>query len=278
MKKSWQGIFYVWGAAILWSTGGLFIKKVTADPLIIAGLRALIAGLALAPFVSWRKIRITRIVLCCLFSYAILTTTFVMATKFTTAANAIALQYTCPLYIFLYTVLVEKEKVKRKAWIPMIFIILGIFIFIAEPGQGKSVLGNSLAIISGLFLAVMNLLLRNLKDYQGVGLVSLGNFLNVLLLLPFLTLHQQEIYSLTAQGWLSLLYLGIIQLGIGYVLYVRGVQTIPVTRASVLALTEAILNPVWVLIFLGEKPTVYGLVGGVLIIMAVGVDIFLNKD
>jgi drug/metabolite transporter (DMT)-like permease len=277
MKKSWQGIFYVLFAALLWSTAGLFIKNIPADPLIIAGLRAFFAGLSLAPFVSWRKMRITRTALVYFFSYALLTTTFVTATKFTTAANAIALQYTCPLYIFLYTVLVDKEKVKKRAWLPMLLIVLGISIFLAEPGQGKSLLGNFLGLLSGVAFAVMTLSLRSLRDQQGTGLISLGNFVNVLLLLPFLTLHQQEIFSLPAISWLSLLYLGTLQLGLGYVFYVKGVQTIPAVRASVLALTEAFLNPIWVLIFLGEKPTVYGLVGGVLVIAAVGADLLLNK-
>jgi len=278
MRKSWHGIFFVLAAALLWSTAGLFIKRINADPLVIAGLRAMFAGFFLAPFVNWREMKVTRkLVFFCL-NYAVLTTTFVTATKFTTAANAIALQYTNPLYIFLFVVLVEKVKVKRRAWIPVLLIALGIGLFLAEPGQGKSALGNFLALISGVAFAGMTLSIKALKDYPGIGLASVGNLTNLLFLLPFLLLQRQEICSLPVISWVSLFYLGVFQLGLGYVCYAKGVKALTVTKASVVALSEAIFNPIWVLIFFGEQPTAYGLVGGLIVIVAVAADIVLNKE
>lgn len=275
MSQSLRGIIFVLIAAVLWSTGGLFIKRIPLDPLSIVFLRAAIAGISLLPFLQPRHIRLNKYLLGYIFSFCWLVITFVTATKLTSAANAIALQYTAPLYLFIYSVFRREIQLNWRTLTPIALIFLGICSFLLEPSTGSNLIGNLLAISSGVALASMSLFLLQLKETPAISLVSLSNLTTALLVLPFLP-EYAIIARINLEGWLSLIYLGTIQIALAYVFFIQGVKQVKPLQATILALTEAILNPVWVVIFIGEVPSIQGLIGAAFILIAVVVDISLK--
>lgn len=276
MKSSYRGAIYILGAALLWSTGGLFIKKIEAEPLVIATLRAGIAGLGLLPFAKFEKISLNRYLIGYIVTSTWLVAAFVSATKLTAAANAIALQNTAPLFLFIYSLLKREIKPGIKKTIPMFFIFLGICAFLLEPNKGSTLTGNIIAISSGAAFASMTYFLRLLAS-GGVALVSISNLATAFLLTPFI-IQAEKVPEISLMGWAALTYLGVFQIGLAYVFYARGMKETEPIKASILALSEAVLNPVWVMLFIGEVPTGYGLVGIVLILGAVVINTGLNTE
>jgi drug/metabolite transporter (DMT)-like permease len=274
IKESQYGVLYVLGAAILWSTGGLFIKLIQAEPLVIVVFRAGIAGLCFLPFATIKGLPLNKHLLAYILSFAWLVVAFVSATKLTAAANAIALQNTAPLFLFVLGLFKREVKPGLKNTIPMVFILLGICAFLLEPNEGGTLIGNVIGISSGVAFASMTYFLRYIAA-GGAGLVSISNLATALLIAPFADFG--GISAISPKGWAALIYLGAIQIGLAYVFYARGLERTQPLRASILALSEAILNPIWVMLFIGEVPTAYGLVGIVFILGAVAVDISLKS-
>lgn len=274
MNTALKGVLYVLLAAVLWSTGGLFIKKVPADPLIIAGIRAAIAGLILLPFLRLKEIRFDKYFLGYLLVFSLLMITFVSATKLTSAANAIALQNTAPIYLFIFNIITKKEKPGLRKGAPMAFILMGVCIFLMEPSQGTSLLGNLLALTSGAAFAATAYFISQIKTSSPMGLVSISNLAAAALILPFAPMG--GLLRIDTAGWLSLFYLGAFQIGLANVSYVMGLRYVEPLRATVLALTEAVLNPIWVFLFIGEAPSRYALIGAVFILGAIVLDVKLR--
>jgi len=275
MSQQLRGMLFVLIAAVLWSTGGLFIKRIPVDPLTIVCLRAAIAGIVLLPLVRLKEIRFSKYLAGYIFSFSWLVITFVSATKLTSAANAIALQYTAPLYLFIYSAFKREIQVNWQSLTPILLIFVGICSFLLEPTQGSNLLGNILAISSGVALALMTIFLNRLKDTPAISLVSLSNLSVALLVLPFLPDHS-VIARIDFIGWVSLLYLGTVQIALAYLFFVQGVKEVNPLQATVLALAEAILNPIWVAVFFGEIPSRQGLVGAAFILAAVLADVYLK--
>lgn len=276
MKSSYKGVLYILGAAVLWSTGGIFIKKIAAEPLVIAAVRAGIAGLCFLPFTRIKTIPLNKYFIGYILSFTWLVGAFVSATKLTAAANAIALQNTAPLFLFIYSLLRRDIKPGLRNTMPMIFIFFGICAFLLEPNEGGTLTGNIIGISSGVAFAAMTYFLRLIAE-GGAGLVSISNLAAALIIIPFIA-EPGKILEISLSGWAALAYLGIFQIGLAYVFYARGLKCTEPLRASILALSEAILNPIWVMLLIGEVPTVYGLTGILFILGAVAVDIKLKSE
>lgn len=274
MSTTVKGIIYVLMATVLWSTGGLFIKKVPADPLLISGVRSAVAGLALLPFLRLKEIRFNKYLLGYFLAFPMLMITFVTATKLTSAANAIALQYTAPIYLFLFNLVTGKEKPVFRNTAPMVLIVVGIGIFLREPSQGTSFLGNLLALASGVAFAASAYFVRQINTASPMGLVSISNLAAAVLILPFAPVGQ--IFTIDTAGLFSLFYLGAFQIGLANVSYVNGLRYMEPLRATVLALAEAVLNPIWVFFFIGEAPSSFALIGSVFILGAIVLDVYLR--
>lgn len=261
----------------MWSTGGVFIKYVPADPLFIAAMRAAIAGLVFLPFIRPKSLKLSWALLGLLASYSLMNATFVTATKWTTAANAIALQYTAPLWIFAAQVTLRILKPTPRRMMPMLLVVGGIVLFLLEPSQGTSLKGNLLAVISGIGFGMITVFLRKLRDLPGVTLICLCNLTSALLLLPFIR-GWDGVMAIDISGWLGLFYLGAIQIGLGYVLYSKGLESVSSLRAATIALIEPVLNPIWVFLILAEVPSVYGICGALAVLAGVLVDLVLNRE
>ena len=264
-----RAVLAVAGAAVLWSTGGLFIKLAPMPALAVACGRSLIAGLFYLALLrpNLRAARWTTAA-----AYAACIITFVSATKLTTAANAIFLQYTGPAYVLVLSPFLLDEPFRPIDGACVVLSLAGMSLFFVGQIETGQLLGNLLAIASGVFFALAIVLLRReAKSGSGDALPSttLGNLIAAAVTLPWALKAAPEMLSLKGGG--VLLYLGIVQLGLAYFLFVRGVRRVPAAEASLISMLEPVLNPVWVLIGFGERPGPWAIAGGAIVIAAVAI-------
>lgn len=248
--------------ALLWSTGGVLIKQVTWNPLAIAGSRCLLAAAVLLVIVRRRHLTFSRAQIIGAVGYAVTVILFVAANKMTTAANAILLQYTAPVFVAILSVSFLHERVDGRDVILIAAAMAGLVFFFLDrlsPGQWR---GNVLAVLSGVGMAVMITALRMQKDAFPLGSVFLGNLLVGLVTAPFLFVSPPR----DPAGWLGLGFLGVFQLGLSYVLYCLAIRHVSALEAIMIPILEPILNPVWVLLLTGERPGPWAIVGGLIVL------------
>ena len=268
MKETTKGTIAMIATALLWSIGGIFIKLVPWNPLAIAGLRGVIGGLVMYVYLRMRGIKpvFNKDTVKIAVALAGVCSTFVAANKLTTAANAIVIQYCAPVYVLLYIAFVQKKKLRPLdiAVVPM--TILGVSLcFIGQMGNGHLV-GDIIAVISGVFFAAMFIFSEGVSDQTRASGIMQGQFLTAIIGLPVLFVTRP---AFTAQAITGILVLGIFQIGLAYVLYSIAIKRAPLLTCSLLAVLEPLLNPVWVFLFAGENPGVWSLVGGVIVVVVI---------
>jgi drug/metabolite transporter (DMT)-like permease len=254
------------GGALCWSLAGILFKHVEWPGLAAAGGRGLIAALFLIA-VSWRTLRFTwsPLQLAAAAAYAACTILFTLANKMTTAANAILLQYTAPVWIALLGAWFLGERATRADWLTIAAVFGGLALFFYEGLQLNNVAGLFVALASGVGFAVMTLLMRKQKDGSPLESIILGNLIGFIVGLPALW----SAPALPATGWAALLLLGTVQLGLAYLLYAKAIRHVTALEAVLIPVAEPILNPVWVLLAHGERPGRFALLGGVIVLGAV---------
>jgi drug/metabolite transporter, DME family len=262
-------LLFILAAALLWSTGGLFIKWVTLGGLELSFWRSLFAIFTVAFFTRREGFGLNRLTAVAAVLYAILLILFVLATKTTTAANAIFLQYTAPVYLLILEPLIYKEKFRSRDLIIVLVCLGGMSLFFVGQLRPQDVEGNIFALASGLCFAIYFLLLRHprAREVNRASSVIYGNTLAVILTAPW---GLAALSVMTIHDLIGVAYLGIVQLGISYTLFTvgmsRGVRSLD---AGIVCYTEPLLNPVWVFLILGERPSAWALLGGAIIIAAV---------
>jgi drug/metabolite transporter, DME family len=262
-------LLFVLAAAILWSTGGLFIKWVQISGLALSFGRSLSAAITIALFTRREGFGLNRISALTSVLYAALLILFVLATKKTTAANAIFLQYTAPVYLLIFEPIFYKEKFRLRDLITVGACVVGMSLFFVGKLRPEDVTGNILALSSGLCFASYLLLLRHSKarDVNRASAAIYGNLLVVLIAAPA---GLAAIPEMTSHDALGTLYLGVVQIGVAYTLFTiamaRGVRSLD---AGIIGYIEPILNPIWVFLIIGERPSNWALMGGAIIIAAV---------
>lgn len=262
--KRFKWIIYLSITATLWSMGGLFIKMVDLNPIAIAGCRSFIAVIIILLIKGVPNFKIIKYEMLGAISYTGTVLLFVSATKFTTAANAIFLQYTAPIYVAILSVYFLNEKINKYDIITIIVVILGMSLFFIEKVGGGSLFGNILAIISGVSFALTAIFLRKLKDGSPINIIIYGNILSSLIGLPFLIGA-----SITSKSVIGLMFLGVFQLGISYIFYAEAIKHVTALEGILVPIIEPILNPVWVFIFIGEKPGFLSILGGLIVLTAI---------
>jgi drug/metabolite transporter (DMT)-like permease len=262
-------LLLILAAALLWSTGGLFIKWTTLSAYELSFGRSLLAALTVAFFTRREGFGLNRITALASLLYAALLMLFVLATKQTTAANAIFLQYTAPIYVLILEPLIYKEKFRPSDLVVVMVCIAGMSLFFVGKLRPEDVSGNILALASGLCFAFYFLLLRHSssRDVNRASSVIYGNLIIVILTAP---LGLAALPHLHTHDALIVLYLGIVQIGLAYTLFTlgmaRGVRSLD---AGIVGYIEPVLNPIWVFLILGERPSQWALIGGTIIIGAV---------
>ncbi|HHZ99871.1 MAG TPA: DMT family transporter [Candidatus Marinimicrobia bacterium] len=251
--------------ALLWSTGGFLVKGIQWHPVAIAGMRSLIAAAVILiairkPELTWSLPQLGGAV-----CYAGTVILYVIANKLTTAANAVLLMYTAPIYVIIFGPWFLKEKASRRDWLAVGAVMVGIVVFFMDKLSPEGFLGNMLAVLSGVSFAWMTLFLRKQKRGSPVESVFLGNLLAAVIGLPFFL--REELPEIN--GILMLIALGTFQLGFSYVLYTKAIQKVRAFEAVLITMLEPVLNPVWVFLLLGEVPGNWALAGGTIVMATV---------
>src|SRR5882762_1312492 len=212
-------VLLVLGAAVLWSTGGLFIKATSLSALELSFGRSLLAAITVAIVTRLEGFGLNRVTAITSVLYAALLLLFVLATKLTTAANAIFLQYTAPVYVLILEPLFYKEKFRLRDLITVAACVAGMSLFFVGKGRPQDVTGNLVALASGVCFALYFLLLRHSKarDVNRASSAIYGNLIAVLICAPaFWGATRRDI---SPTDWACIAYLGIIQIGVAYILF-----------------------------------------------------------
>lgn len=263
-SSRFKGIMSAVIASVLWSIGGLLVKLLDWNPVAISGARSIIAALVLLAYIKKPKITKSKPQILGAIAYSTTVLFYVIANKLTTAANAILLQYTAPIFVALLSFWILKEKVHWYDIISIGVVIFGMGLFFIEDVSSGNILGNIIAIVSGFTLACCTLALRAQKDGSGMETICLGNLLTFIIAIPFILKVEA-----TMRDLIVAISLGVFQLGISYIFYVNSLKYITALEAILIAVFEPILNPLWVYIFLREKPGINAIIGGVIVIIAV---------
>ena len=264
VRDAASGRLLIVAAAFLWSLAGVFIKFLDLPPLTIVFYRSFFAALVFTPFLRRKDWRIDRPILISVISYTAAISAFVSANKLTTAANAIVLQYTAPFFVFLFSGLVLREKISRLNGFTLAASMIGVaVIFLGSAGEPDMV-GVLLALLSGVLFAAYMINLRSTQAVSPVYLTWINNVVCALLLL--LVVKSQ--LGLTSMQLGIVAVMGAVQLGLPYFLFSKGLQAVPLQEASLIALIEPVLNPLWVALTVGEIPSFATLAGGGLIVAA----------
>ncbi|MCS7013227.1 MAG: EamA family transporter [Chloroherpetonaceae bacterium] len=276
-----RGIFYVALAALLWSTGGAFIKSVELDAFQTSFWRSLFATLTIAAITKPRHLTLNTDTLLTSLAYSATLMFFVAGTKLTTAANAILLQYAAPIYILLLAHFLLKESMNRAQVITVFFCVIGMAIFFLDQLSPQGYLGNIFAALSGVAFAVMTVMLRKQRHADPTQSIFLGN-LWIVLITAFILITQSlshpkgalhpDVYlgfAISTADSIIVAFLGIFQIGIPYLLFTRGIRALRAVDAALIGMLEPVLNPVWAFLIVGEVPSMYAFIGGAIIIVAV---------
>jgi DME family drug/metabolite transporter len=262
LSEHQKGILFVLIAGLLWSSGGLFIKLISLPAMQLAFFRCSIAAITFGIIFRKRILLINKLTLINSVFYAAILITFVIATKTTTAANAIFLQSTAPIYVLIFEPIFNKTKYQRINIITVAVCMVGMLLFFVgkiEPGHLE---GNIIALFSGIAFAAFFLgMKKNDPKFQSSS-IFYGNILVAIISIPFLfsldTLTTSDVWMVT--------FLGVFQIAIAYAFFSAGLKRIYAVEASIISMIEPVLNPVWVFIGYGEVPSITAIIGGLIIL------------
>ena len=278
-----MGALLVLAAAALWSTGGVGVKVANAEPLVVAGLRSVFALMFMSVVlaITMRRrgddaralVTLLRrpLIWAAAASYALMVVMFCLAARRTTAANAIFIQYTAPVYVALLSTKLLGEKPSGADYVSVFTSLAGMALaFGGEMETSGRMEGNALAVLSSFGYAGLPLLLRVEEQRRADPLaplvaMSLGNLIAAIVALPACVLHPPA----DQRTWLVLIALGTLQIGLPYVLYGMAIRRLRALESALLAMIEPVLSPIWVLLATGEKPSVMAAIGGGVIVTSV---------
>jgi drug/metabolite transporter (DMT)-like permease len=262
-----KGLIAMAATAFLWSIAGLFIKMIDWHPLVIAGARSFISSLVILvylrkPTFHWSFPQIAAAV-----ANAVTMLLFVAANKTTTAANAIVLQYVMPVFTAIISVWLLKERIRREQWMVMILVMVGIWIMFLDKLNGGRMLGNILALVSGLTFSFYFVFMRMQKNSSPLESVLLSHWITAVAGLSMIFFA--PVPPITMSALIAISVLGIIQVGFSAVLFCWAIKRISALSANLVAVIEPVFNPIWVFLVIGESPGVNALIGGSIIIGSV---------
>lgn len=277
MKKENIAVIEMLVCATLWSIAGILIKVIPWTDFSVAAMRGLIAGITIAVYMALKKYRfiLNKKTLITGILSAMVYTCFVCSNKMTTAANAIVLQFTSPVFIVIFTTVIYKTGIRRADLLVVLFTLAGITLTFLDKLESGYILGNFVAVGAGMFMAGMFVSVGNCEGEERFSGILLGQFFTFLIGLPSVIISKPEF---TPAATAAILALGVFQLGISYILYIKSSKYCPPLACCLLGAVEPLLNPVWVMIFDGETPGVLALVGGIIVIASVTVWCIFGKE
>lgn len=257
--------------ACMWSIGGIFIKLISWSPFLIAGVRSVISGSIMAGYMKAThvKFKISRYSVLAGVGLGLSATAFTIANKLTTAANAIVLQYTAPVFILIISAIFFGQRMRGRDAAVVFITLGGMVLFFLDQLSPGGVAGNILGILAGIFLAQMFVMVGRGGDDDSVRMsgILIAHVIAAGIGIPIGAVMTSG--GTTGAEILYVIILGVFQLGIPYVLYGIASKDCPPLACSLIGMLEPLLNPVWVAIFIGEVPGRFALAGAAVIIAAV---------
>jgi drug/metabolite transporter (DMT)-like permease len=271
--KNRRAPLFIIAASVCWSFGGLCIKLIPWGAMSIIGLRSALAALVFAAYRRSFKVKLnlgTVLAAACLSLTIML---YVFANKYTTAAAAILLQFSSPVFIILLNLVFYRTKPRRSEAVAVLATILGMVLFFADKLEPGGMFGNLLAVASGLTFAGVFVCNRR-EDVVPEEAMFLGFLINAAIGLPFAYLQATP----DPVAWGAVAFMGIVQVGLAYVFFSIGIKSTPALLACLITAFEPVFNPVWVALATGEVPGPLSIVGGTVIVATVLVyNIYVEK-
>lgn len=264
MSERNKGNLYILMTAVLWSTGGLLIKFIPGNAVAINGARSLIAFLFFCIYRKTVKVKVNRLILAAAICLVMTNLLYVTANKLTTAANAIVIQYTAPVYVLIWDCIYHRRAPKKQQCFVVLMAFVGMILFFFDRLDGGQMLGNIIAIGSGIAFSGV-FFINSLPEASSQDSSMIAFFLSFLISIPFLG----DVGRMNGTALTALVVLGVFQVGLAYVLFAKGTKLTSPVSASLIGLLEAVLNPIWVFIFYGEKVGRFALAGAGIILLAV---------
>ena len=267
MNEKRLAVLMLYTAAIFWSTSGVLIKLVALHPMAIAGWRSLIAG-GVILLLCRKEVRISWginpvMAAACMGLFCVC---FVVATKLTTAANAIVLQYAASAYVAILAPKMLGEPTRRQDWYLLSVVVGGIGLFFVDTLSVRGTMGILVGMVGSAFWAGAMIFLRKSRSGSTAWPLALGNFMAAGLCLPFMFRQTP-----TSMDWLGIVGLGVISLGAGYAVFAYAIKRVRALEAVLIPSIEPLINPMWVFLATGEAPGMWSFLGGTLVLAAVTV-------
>lgn len=269
------GMLVFFGAA-LWSLNSPLVKYLHMNSVLLCGLRALIAGIALCAFIRPKQLKWNGWMLVYVSSYAALSLCIILALNLTSAPIAIGMQYTATIWLFL-AACIQNRRFDGRAGLPVLVIITGVVCFMCSGTDSSSTTGNLIALTEGVFFALMTVSSKKVAGTNPIGLTAVANLFTGLAVFLLFPKSLSFLPQMTGLEVIIVLILGVVQIGIGYCLYNMGVLRTTPQRASIIALWEMILGPLWVALFLHEYPSTLEAVGFLIILTGMLMDNYVHK-
>ena len=263
MNQENKGLWLVLLGAIAFSLGGLFVKLIPWMPISTNAGRCIFSSLIIYLYIriSGHKIVINRTVVLGAVFVAAMLVCYVASMKMTSAASAIVLEYTAPVFIILFEALLFQKKPTRLDLIVCLIVFLGIVLVVSDGSENRTIAGDMLGLLSGVFYA-LTIMLNDFEDGDSLSSVLFGHMLTVLIGLPFI-MKESDFSSHTL---LLVMALGIFQAGAGYTLLTVGLKHCEALSGSLVASIEPVLNPILVAVFYGEYVSFRAIIGAVIVI------------
>jgi drug/metabolite transporter (DMT)-like permease len=250
--------------AVLWSLSGVLVKSTDWNPLAISGVRSAFAIPVMLFFTGRPRVTFSAAQIGAAIAYSGTMIFFVLATRMTSAANAIFLQYTAPIYVAVVSHWWLKERGLRSDWITIPVALAGIALFFLDRLSVSGLWGNLFGLLSGVSFAATAIFLRQERAASPATALLMGNILTSLVTAPVIFTGPFPWPELP-----KLLFLGTVQLGLSYGLYSVAIKRVTALEATLLPLLEPVLNPIWVMLAIGEVPGKWALIGGSIVLLAV---------
>lgn len=266
MSAQQRGTLYVFLSATLYSIGGLCIKLINWNGVAINGARTAIALVVIGLYlmVTRHKLKLNRWVALGALAVCGTNTLYAVANKLTTAANTIVLQFTAPIFVIVLSMLLLRKRPKRLDVMACVLVLGGVLLFFVESLSAGGMLGNALALLSGVTYAGV-FMLNDLPDGDPISSVFWGDVLSAVIGLPFVLTQP----PLDAKGLTALVVLGVFQVALAYILLTEGLKATPPITASLVSGIEPVLNPILVAVFYHETIGPLSLVGAVIVVVSV---------
>lgn len=264
MHAKQKAVLLMLCTAFLWSLAGVFIKVIEWTPLAIVCTRSLVATITMYFFIRKQKFEWSWPMLGAALSYAAFTYCIILSTKLTTSANAVMMQYTAPIYVAFLSWFLLKERIRKSDWICLIAVIGGMVLFFMDQMGGSSLIGNIIAIGNGLSFAFLSIFLRLQKSGHPEQSIFLGALLAFLIGIPFTIGHGIP----SPKSILVIIIAGIV-VSLGYRMFTEASKNLSAMQSVMLPALDPILNPIWVFLVVGERPSATALLGGAIVLIAI---------